>query len=77
MTRLRLVDYKTLRKVAEEAGFTWVRVKGSHNIFRNSEGKVVVIPDHGGQVIVRPLLRKILRDMGISVADYEKFLDQI
>jgi len=26
-----------------------------------AEGRIVVIPDHGSQVIVRALLRKILR----------------
>jgi len=47
---------------------------GEHNTFKNSEGRIIVIPDHGGQVIVRPLLRKLLRDMGISVDEYHKIL---
>ncbi|MBI3248859.1 MAG: type II toxin-antitoxin system HicA family toxin [Deltaproteobacteria bacterium] len=59
MSRLRLVPYRDLRKVAEAAGFRWVRCDGSHNTFRTALGKIVVIPDHGAQVIVRPLLRKI------------------
>jgi len=75
MTRLRLVAYRELRKVAEKAGFRWVRREGSHNAFRNEEGSIIVIPDHGSQVIVRPLLRKILRDMGISIEEYHRFLD--
>ncbi|MBI4828287.1 MAG: hypothetical protein HY804_05675 [Nitrospinae bacterium] len=45
---------------------------GSHNVFRNSEGRVVVIPDHGSQVIVRPLLRKILRDVRMTVEEYSQ-----
>jgi predicted RNA binding protein YcfA (HicA-like mRNA interferase family) len=75
MTRLRLVAYRELRKLAEKAGFRWVRREGSHNTFRNEEGSIIVIPDHGSQVIVRPLLRKILRDMGISIEEYHRFLD--
>jgi predicted RNA binding protein YcfA (HicA-like mRNA interferase family) len=59
MTRLRLSTYRELRKVAEKYGFRWVRCEGSHNTFRNEEGSIIVIPDHGSQVIVRPLLRKI------------------
>jgi predicted RNA binding protein YcfA (HicA-like mRNA interferase family) len=66
-----------LRKVAETVGFQWVRREGSHNVFRNSEGRIVVIPDHGPNVIVRPLLRKILRDMGLGVEDYNRILDQL
>ncbi len=77
MTKLRLVAYRQLSKVAEAAGFRWVRQEGSHNVFRNAEGRIVVIPDHGSQVIVRPLLRKILRDMGLSVEDYDRILEEL
>ncbi|HEY7062102.1 MAG TPA: type II toxin-antitoxin system HicA family toxin [Chloroflexota bacterium] len=77
MTRLRLVTYAQLCKVAGAAGFQWVRQKGSHSTFRNDEGRTVVIPDHGSQVIVRPLLRKILRDLGLSLDDYHSILDQL
>lgn len=77
MTRLRLVPYRELSKVAEGAGFQWVRPAGSHNTFRNAEGRIVVIPDHGSQVIVRPLLRKIVRDMGLSVEEYHAILEKL
>lgn len=77
MTRLRLVPYRELSKVAEAAGFHWVRREGSHNTFRNAEGRIVVIPNHGSQVIVRPLLRKILRDIGLSVEEYHNILDKL
>lgn len=63
--------------MAEAAGFLWVRHEGSHNVFRNIEGRIVVIPDHGSQVIVRPLLRKILRDMGLSVEEYHHILEEL
>ena len=75
MTRLRLVAYRDLRKVAEAAGHKWVRCVGSHNTFRNTEGRIVVIPDHGSQVIVRPLPRKILRDIGVDIETYHQILD--
>jgi len=77
LTRLRLVTYRELSKVAEGCGFEWQRRHGSHNSFKNAEGRIVVIPDHGGQVIVRPLLRKILRDIGITVDEYHKILEKI
>ena len=77
MSRLRLLPYRDLRKVAEAAGFQWVRRVGSHNTFRNAEGRIVVIPDHGSQVIVRPLLRKIIRDLGLSLEDYERIAGEI
>jgi hypothetical protein len=36
-----------------------------------------VIPDHGSQVIVPPLLRKILRDMGLTAEEYHDILDRL
>ena len=77
MSRLRLLPYRELCKIAETAGFHWVRCEGSHNTFRNDQGQIVIIPDHGSQVIVRPLLRKILRDMGMSVNEYNRLVDDI
>ncbi|MBI4331675.1 MAG: type II toxin-antitoxin system HicA family toxin [Chloroflexi bacterium] len=77
MSKLRVVPYRDLSNVVERAGFHWVRTEGSHNTFRNSEGRIVVIPDHGSQVIVRPLLRKVLRDTGMTVEEYHKLLDNV
>jgi len=77
LTRLRLVSYRELSQVAEAAGFHWARQVGSHNTFRNAEGRIVVIPDHGPQVIVRPLLRKILRDMGLSLEEYHHIVERL
>ncbi|MFH0774634.1 MAG: type II toxin-antitoxin system HicA family toxin [bacterium] len=70
MSRLLLLPYIKLAKVVEKKGFYWVRRVGSHNTFKNKEGQIIVIPDHGKKVIVRPLLRKILRDIGLSIEDY-------
>jgi predicted RNA binding protein YcfA (HicA-like mRNA interferase family) len=77
LTKLRPVPYRELAKVAEATGFIWVRREGSHNVFRHQSGRIVVIPDHASQVIVRPLLRKILRDLNLTVADYHRLLKEI
>ncbi len=76
MSRLRVVPYRKLKRVAERAGFSWVRCEGSHNTFRSAEGRIVVGPNHGSKVIVRPLLRRIVRDMGLSVEEYQRLLDK-
>ncbi|HYU21209.1 MAG TPA: type II toxin-antitoxin system HicA family toxin [Chloroflexota bacterium] len=62
--------------MAEAAGFQWIRREGSHNTFRNSEGRIVVIPDHGSRVIVLPLLRKVARDLGLTTSEYHRILDR-
>ena len=77
MTRLRLVPYRDLKKVAQAAGFQWIRCEGSHNVFRHDSGRIVVIPDHGSEVIVRSLLRKILRDLGLTLEEYHRLLDEL
>jgi predicted RNA binding protein YcfA (HicA-like mRNA interferase family) len=74
VSRLQLVPYRDLRKVAEKAGFQWVRRVGSHNTFKGANGRIVVIPDHGSSVIVRPLLRKIVRDLGLTPEEYAEIL---
>jgi predicted RNA binding protein YcfA (HicA-like mRNA interferase family) len=77
VSRLRLLPYRDLAKISEAAGFEWVRCQGSHNTFRSADGRIIVIPDHGKQVIIRPLLRKIIRDMGLTVDEYNKLADSL
>lgn len=77
MSRLKLLPYRDLARVAEAAGFRWVRREGSHNTFRAPDGRIIVIPDHGNHVIVRPLLRKIIRDMGLTIEDYARLTEEL
>lgn len=77
MSRLKLLPYRDLALIAEMAGFQWVRRQGSHNTFRAPDGRVVVIPDHGNQDIVRTLLRKIIRDMGLSMDEYNRLTEKL
>ena len=77
MSRLKLLPFRELAKVAEKSDFHWVRCQGSHHTFRSADGRVIVIPDHGSQVIVRPLLRKLIRDMGLTVDEYNDLTESI
>jgi predicted RNA binding protein YcfA (HicA-like mRNA interferase family) len=77
VSRLRLVPFGTLAKVAEAQGFERIRQQGSHTVFRNAVGRIVVIPNHGAKVIVRPLLRKILRDLGVGPEEYRRILEEL
>jgi predicted RNA binding protein YcfA (HicA-like mRNA interferase family) len=77
VSKLPVVPYSKLKKIVLAAGFKWVRCEGSHNSFSNDRGTIIVIPDHGHHVIVRPLLRKILRDMGLSIEEYHRLLRKI
>jgi predicted RNA binding protein YcfA (HicA-like mRNA interferase family) len=77
VSRLKLLPYRDLAKLAEATGFRWVRRRGSHNTFCSADGRIIVIPDHGEQVIVRPLLRKLIRDMGLTVDEYNRLVESL
>jgi predicted RNA binding protein YcfA (HicA-like mRNA interferase family) len=55
------------------AGFERVRVKGSHAVYRDAEGRVVVVPEHG--TVKRGTLASILRQAGLTTAEFLKLLD--
>jgi predicted RNA binding protein YcfA (HicA-like mRNA interferase family) len=50
-----------------------VRTKGSHAVYRSSDGRVVVIPEHG--TIKRGTLGSILRQAALTPAEFLKLLD--
>jgi predicted RNA binding protein YcfA (HicA-like mRNA interferase family) len=64
-----------LRKVIralESAGFSYVRTKGSHAVYRNGEGRAVVVPQHG--VVKRGTLASILRQAGLTTSEFLELL---
>ena len=64
-----------LRKVVHalsKAGFVHVRTKGSHAVYRHSDGRVVVVPEHA--TIKRGTLASILRQAGLTAAEFERLL---
>jgi predicted RNA binding protein YcfA (HicA-like mRNA interferase family) len=46
----------------ETAGFSVVRVRGSHHMLRHTDGRTATVPVHGSEDIGVGLLSKILRD---------------
>ncbi len=60
-------------RALESAGFAYVRTKGSHAVYRRSDGRVVVIPEHG--TIKRGTLGSILRQAGLTPPEFLKLLD--
>ncbi len=56
----------------ESIGFAYVRTKGSHAVYRDQQGRVAVIPQHG--VVKRGTLASILRQAGLTPAEFLKLL---
>ena len=63
---------RQLQAVAARLGFQKTRTTGSHERWNHPDGRAVTIPIHGGREIGPPLLFKILRQLGVTVADLEK-----
>jgi len=57
----------------ERLGFVGVRQRGSHRQFRHADGRGTTVPFHPGRDISPTLLRKIARDIEITV---EELLDR-
>jgi predicted RNA binding protein YcfA (HicA-like mRNA interferase family) len=51
----------------EGLGFTEVRQRGSHKQFRHADGRSTTVPFHGARDISPTLLRRIARDIGLTV----------
>jgi predicted RNA binding protein YcfA (HicA-like mRNA interferase family) len=48
-------------------GFVEVRQRGSHRQFRHVDGRCTTVPFHRGRDISPVLLRKIARDIGVTI----------
>lgn len=51
-------------------GFIEIRQRGSHKQFRHADGRVTTVPFHSGRDISTPLLRQIIKDIGITLDDF-------
>jgi predicted RNA binding protein YcfA (HicA-like mRNA interferase family) len=50
-------------------GFAEVRQRGSHKQFRHADGRNTTVPFHAARDITPTLLRKIARDIGLTVEE--------
>lgn len=53
------------------AGFLLMKIKGSHHIFQNPKtGRTTSVPLHGSKGIGRNLLVKIIKQAGLTIAEF-------
>jgi len=73
MPKLVPVSAKKMFKILQTLGFELVRVKGSHHFFLNQRtSKTTTVPFHAGEDLGVGLIKEILRDINLSVDEYEK-----
>ena len=76
MSKLTIISSKDMVKILGNLGFIEIRQKGSHKSFKHKDGRTTVIPFHG-EDLGRGLIRKILKDIEISIDDYEQLRNEI
>jgi len=73
MSRLRVRGRELIRAL-QRAGFSVIRIKGSHHFMRHADGRATVVPVHAGETIGPGLLSQILRDTDLTRAELEALL---
>lgn len=63
---------RDFQRVARLLGFVYTRTTGGHERWNHPDGRAVTIPLHGGHEVGPPLFYKILRQLGISLDEFEK-----
>ena len=77
MTRLKVIDSTKLEKLLLKSGFKKIRQKGSHAFYRHPDGRTTTIPHHSGRDLARPLIKEILREIELSVDEYNENLKKL
>ncbi|MYN65336.1 MAG: addiction module toxin, HicA family [Acidobacteria bacterium] len=63
---------RDFRRVATRLGFVRSRQTGSHERWIHADGRAVTIPLHAGREIGPPLFFKIVRQLGLTPAEFER-----
>ena len=74
MSQYPTVKAKEFIKVIEKLGFYFDRQKGNHAIYKNNDGRRVVIPIHSGKNLKQGTLMGMIEDIGIDKDRFFKLL---
>ncbi len=77
MTRLPIVDARTMERVLLQLGFAKTRQRGSHAFYRHPDGRVTTISHHAGRDLARPLIRAILKEINLTPEKFEEALRRL
>ena len=66
MSRLPIVNFKTMDALLLHLGFVRVRQAGSHVFYRHPDGRTTTVPNHPGRDLAGPLTREILREIDLT-----------
>ena len=67
--RLPQLSAHEIIRLLQRHGFSLERQSGSHAVYRHPNGRWTTVPIHGKRDIGRGLLRRILKDAGLTPED--------
>jgi predicted RNA binding protein YcfA (HicA-like mRNA interferase family) len=73
--KLRDVTGKEMVRFLERQGLSVVRVRGSHHVMASGD-RHTVVPVHGNDSLKTGTLRKILRDVQLTPAEFDRLWDE-
>jgi len=72
--RLPRLTAKEIIAVLLKVGFVLSRQSGSHQIYKNKDGKRVTVPFHANKTLHPKMLKSILRDAGLDEEKLKELL---
>jgi len=70
MGSLPVLKPKEIAAILKQLGFLEIRQKGSHKQFRHPDGRGTTVPFHSGRDISPVLLKKIIKDIRLTVEEF-------
>lgn len=77
MSKIPVVDFKTMEGLLLKMGFEKIRQKGSHVFYRHPDGRTTTLPNHPGRDLARPLVREILREIELAPGEFVEKLKNL
>ena len=69
MSKLKIITSSQMCILLERESFSNIRQRGSHRFYKHADGRTTVVPMHASD-LDRTLIRKILKDIDMSISDY-------
>jgi predicted RNA binding protein YcfA (HicA-like mRNA interferase family) len=74
MPKFPVLKPEELIRILNILGFKEVRQKGSHKLFKHSDGRITTVPFHKGRDLSPLLLKQILKEINLDIQEFQKFL---
>ncbi|MBN1906686.1 MAG: type II toxin-antitoxin system HicA family toxin [Deltaproteobacteria bacterium] len=73
MGNIPVLKPKEVVAILERLGFELIRQKGSHQQYRNPDGRGTTVPFHTGRDISPILLKQIIKDVELTIEEFLQY----